>query len=243
LIIHITPGIMEMDGWKWFTEDYNRKFVHLLRTYADIILAVHAGHQHLDSFRLVKGFDGVSTTGIFLAPSITPSRAPRRDGSLGPAHNPAMRRIYYNTTSPYTVVDIEQFYLPLTETNRVITDPASTNLTQPWKLLYTYRRSYDIPDVSGRSLSKVLSTFKTSDSAAQFHAYHLYNTVGSTHHSNVPCDCACKYAHLCAIEHIDYGASDACIAQAPCKARRAIIGYFLVCYLLALVEFVLYCKY
>jgi len=241
LIIHVPPGVMEMEGWKWFKEDYNRKFLWILRTYADVILAVYAGHQHQDTFRLIEGLDGISKLGILIAPAVTPWRARLSTGGRGPAHNPGIRRLYYNTSYPYTVVDIEQYYLPLTEANRIITDPGSTTEAQAWKLLYRYRNSYNIPDVSGNSLYRALSAFKTRDSA-QFQSYYTYNSVASTHHSNVPCDCVCKYSHLCPIEHVDYGASDTCSVQAPCKAAYTTIGYRLVVSLLALVEIVLHFK-
>ena len=57
LIMHIPPGILEgTDDAQWLTENTNKRFHVILRTYADIMLGMYAGHQHQDSFRIIHDF-------------------------------------------------------------------------------------------------------------------------------------------------------------------------------------------
>ena len=54
MFIHITPGMLEVDiGVHFFTEEHNGIFHNILKTYADVLLGVHAAHSHMDSFKMI----------------------------------------------------------------------------------------------------------------------------------------------------------------------------------------------
>ena len=85
-------------------------------------------------------------SGIYISPSVTPWRA-RVGGEYadGPARNPAIRKIYFNPDD-YTLHDIEQFYLDLTEAN-------SESAEDPeWEKLYTFTELYGLDSVDPSEL-------------------------------------------------------------------------------------------
>ena len=59
---HSPPGKFERDysstGHHWLDHASNRRFVHLVRTFSDVIVGQFFGHQHTDSFRLFKDVAG-----------------------------------------------------------------------------------------------------------------------------------------------------------------------------------------
>jgi len=65
-MMHIPPGTLEGsdDGARWFTDQTNKRFIKILRTYADIMLGMYAGHQHHDSFRIIYDFGMVLYVGL-----------------------------------------------------------------------------------------------------------------------------------------------------------------------------------
>ena len=59
---HSPPGKFERDysstGHHWLDHASNRRFVHFVRTFSDVIVGQFFGHQHTDSFRLFKDVGG-----------------------------------------------------------------------------------------------------------------------------------------------------------------------------------------
>ena len=52
-------GSLETDtAVRWFNEKNNKKINDLYRKYDDVILGVHAGHEHMDSFRIIYSENG-----------------------------------------------------------------------------------------------------------------------------------------------------------------------------------------
>ena len=138
-------------------------------------------------------------------------------------------------TKDYTrLLDVEQYYLPLTEANK-------RGLAE-WKLEYSFRQNYELKDASTASLQALLDEFK-QPSSKHFEQYHKFNSVNAQTKSNMPCDCACENLHLCAIEYIEYGDCEACIkANATCsgacdvviRSRTLYVLLFSVFYLILL---------
>ena len=54
---HIPPGIYErhynLNALHWYQDRFNRKYLHLVQTYSDVIAGQFFGHAHTDSFRIV----------------------------------------------------------------------------------------------------------------------------------------------------------------------------------------------
>ena len=156
---------------------------------------------------------GKPVASMLLAPSVTPWRARIPGNRLTAARNPGIRRVMM--TRDYTrLLDVEQYYLPLTEANK--------QGVAEWKLEYSFRRNYKLKDASTASLQTLLDELKQS-SSKYFRQYYTFNSVNAQTKSNVPCDWACENLHLCAIEHVEYDDCKTCItANARCSCAVAI---------------------
>ena len=147
---------------------------------------------------------------MLLAPSLTPWRARIPGNRLTAARNPGIRLV--KMTPDYTrLLDVEQYYLPLTKANKHSVDK--------WKREYSFQKTYNMKDATTESLHCLLDEFKEPCSE-QFKLYHLFNTVKAQTKSNVPCDCVCRNQHLCAIEHMEYEGYSACITKTKKKKEK-----------------------
>ena len=150
---------------------------------------------------------------MLLAPSLTPWRARITGNRLTAARNPGIRLV--KMTSDYTrLLDVEQYYLPLTEANKQKVDE--------WKLEYSFQKTYNMEDATTESLHGLLDEFKAQRSE-QFEQYHMFNTVNAQTKSNVPCDCVCRNQHLCAIEHLEYEGYSACTTKSMCSGSSTLV--------------------
>ena len=138
---------------------------------------------------------------MLLAPSVTPWRARIPGNRLSAARNPGIRLV--KMTPDYTrLLDVEQYYLSLTEANEQRVDE--------WKLEYSFQKTYNMTDATTASLQGLLDEFK-DPSNEQFEQYHVFNTVKAQAKSNVPCDSACRNRHICTIECVEYEDLESCI--------------------------------
>ena len=59
MITHVPSGTLETDkGVRWISEVYNTRLNAIYRKYGDIIVGLHAGHEHMDAFRLIYNDQG-----------------------------------------------------------------------------------------------------------------------------------------------------------------------------------------
>lgn len=49
---HVPPGYTTPRKVRWMTKVLNQKFVDVILRHSDVIVAMHFGHEHHDSFRL-----------------------------------------------------------------------------------------------------------------------------------------------------------------------------------------------
>ncbi|VDN25474.1 unnamed protein product, partial [Dibothriocephalus latus] len=84
LICHFPPGATENSPTKYrhFFDNYNQRFIRLLRENTDILIGGLFAHQHTDTFRVLKEEEEPALPLLF-GPSISPWRL----GGLG-AFNP-----------------------------------------------------------------------------------------------------------------------------------------------------------
>ncbi|XP_053390580.1 acid sphingomyelinase-like phosphodiesterase 3a [Mercenaria mercenaria] len=173
---HISPGVTDIPLFP----DQNDKLVKILRQYADIIVAMHFGHEHTDAFKVLKNTAGVPTAPIFLAPSIAPLR-------FGPMKNPGVRLVKYDRVTGKHV-DISQYYLDLNAANRAgVAD---------WKLEYTASDAYNIQDLTASSLAALIDRMKDSDST-EFKTYRKFYYVSPPEDLIEDCDWKCHAFIFC----------------------------------------------
>ncbi|KAI0216605.1 Acid sphingomyelinase-like phosphodiesterase 3a [Lamellibrachia satsuma] len=179
VIFHVTPGYLDIFPIYWFRPEFNAVFSDLIRRHASVVVGIYSGHAHTDSFRLIYK-NGKAVASVLVAPPVAPLHT----------RNPGVRRVMM--TKDYTrLLDVEQYYLPLTEANK-------RGLAE-WKLEYSFRQNYELKDASTASLQALLDEFK-QPSSKHFEQYHKFNSVNAQTKSNMPCDspnhssasCACS---------------------------------------------------
>ena len=173
---------------------------------------------------MVRVGNPVST--IFVAPSVTPWRARLSESTRSMAHNPGIRKVFFDDDQGY-VDNIEQFFLNLPKANQ---DQAAQ-----WLRLYTFKGLYaGVNNLTSRALHQLIESFKEYGDN-DFHIYYDQFSVGARHISNEPCSCMCKFTHICSMQSVNYTDFDACIKHIACDGNRVSVSttisiFSLVCY-------------
>ena len=142
---------------------------------------------------------------LLVAPSVTPWRARIYADIRAGAHNPGVRKLYYNTDDG-RISDIDQYYLSLPDANDLG--------TAVWEKLYSYTDAYGIDDVTASSLHELMTWFNSTAGEEDFQQYFDHNSVGVDHFSVTPdCDCDCKRLHLCSMRYVNYDEFNACYSN------------------------------
>ena len=162
---------------------------------------------------------------ILIAPAVTPWETTLPDVIGGAANNPAIRLVKYDRKTGVTL-NIEQYYLNLTETN--------LNGDPQWISEYNATVYYGQPDMNTASLDNIAKNLLTDDEL--FQKYYAAN--GVNYAPNEVCTGECRFVHYCAITEINYDAYENCVASptsagSPKHIRDisfvilcAIIGFF-----------------
>ena len=88
---------------------------------------------------------------MLLAPSITPWRARIGRQLRTSAHNPAVRLYQYDPHS-FAMLDVMQYYIDL--------NTVTTKENAKWKLEYKMTDTYQMPNITARSLQNLVDSFK-----------------------------------------------------------------------------------
>uniref|UniRef100_F1KXN2 Acid sphingomyelinase phosphodiesterase 3b n=1 Tax=Ascaris suum TaxID=6253 RepID=F1KXN2_ASCSU len=198
IIAHIPPGAFEQSpNVTWLKDKFNAELLQILREYSDVIRSMLFGHNHRDSFRLLKGENDSSLAALFIAPAVSPAQF-NFPGST--ANNPSFRIIDYD--EQWHITDIRQYYVSLPELNK---DPSTSA-----EFEYSFRHVYGIESkyISAADINNLIQRLKDDDRL--FERYSFYNSVAA---SSTPFKGQWKDAHLCALEYLDYDAYWSCLNQ------------------------------
>ncbi|CAL8136061.1 unnamed protein product [Orchesella dallaii] len=212
IIGHIPPGKMERYmssrfGYHAYADQFNKRYLKLVRDYHDVIAGQFFGHFHSDSFRIFyekldktkgKFLERDPISYLFIAPAVSPRKSMFAD-EIGP-NNPGLRLYQFNTTSGQ-IYDYSQYYLNLTEAN--VRDRAE------WKILYNLTNYYQLNNVSAASLSDLAFSFLKETGTDMFFKYYHANSVGYEDPRN--CKDLCRRTHFCVITNVDYQDYERCI--------------------------------
>ncbi|EHB03974.1 Acid sphingomyelinase-like phosphodiesterase 3a [Heterocephalus glaber] len=155
------------------------------------------GHMHRDSLMVLSDGEGRPVSSLFVSPAVTPVRNVLEKET----NNPGVRLFQYNP-GDYTLLDMLQYYLNLTEANL----KGESN----WKLEYSLTQTYGVGDLRPQSLYGLAKQFATPDSK-QFVKYYNYFFV--SYDSSVVCDEKCKALQICAIMNLDRASYSGCLQQ------------------------------
>ncbi|XP_021096306.1 acid sphingomyelinase-like phosphodiesterase 3a isoform X2 [Heterocephalus glaber] len=198
LIAHVPVGYLpQSTGITAVRQYYNERLVALLRRYSAVVAGQFYGHMHRDSLMVLSDGEGRPVSSLFVSPAVTPVRNVLEKET----NNPGVRLFQYNP-GDYTLLDMLQYYLNLTEANL----KGESN----WKLEYSLTQTYGVGDLRPQSLYGLAKQFATPDSK-QFVKYYNYFFV--SYDSSVVCDEKCKALQICAIMNLDRASYSGCLQQ------------------------------
>nr|XP_033794073.1 acid sphingomyelinase-like phosphodiesterase 3a isoform X2 [Geotrypetes seraphini] len=174
---------------------YNERLVMLFRKYSSIIAGQFYGHIHRDSLMVLLDEKGIPVNSLFVAPAVTPIKNFLHVDS----NNPGIR-LYQYDPSDYSLKDLCQYFLNLTEAN-IEKKPI-------WKLEYIMTNTYGIQNLQPESLYGLVKKFKDSHSD-QFKSYYKHYIV--SYDSSYVCEEYCKTTQMCAIQYLDEASYTDCI--------------------------------
>ncbi|KAL4235939.1 hypothetical protein ACF0H5_004328 [Mactra antiquata] len=199
IIAHVPPGKFELvEDMAWFYGSYNRKYLEILETYADVIEAQLYGHEHTDSFRIQFDGQGKPIGIMLLSPAVTPWKSTLP--GVG-ANNPAIRLFQYDPQSG-ALKKYVQYFLNLTKAN-IDSDPTK------WEKEYDTSDVYAVDNLRPAAMHEVLKGFNKKENEA-FKHYLDYNSVKWL--VNQVCNESCFTRHICAISQLDFDNYKTCIS-------------------------------
>ncbi|XP_069742991.1 cyclic GMP-AMP phosphodiesterase SMPDL3A [Narcine bancroftii] len=198
LIGHVPPGYLpDSLSITAIRKKDNERMVQILRKYSDTIVGQFYGHTHKDSIMVLLDDKGNPINSLFVGPAITPHR-----GFLDPVTNNPGLRLFKFDTDDYSLLDLWQYYLNLTEANK---------MKKPdWKLEYIMTLAYGINDLQPQSLYDLTDQFIISQSEKFQMYYHHYLVSYDT---SKKCVGLCKIKQVCAIMYLDIASYKNCILK------------------------------
>ncbi|XP_023652984.1 cyclic GMP-AMP phosphodiesterase SMPDL3A [Paramormyrops kingsleyae] len=187
-------------------EVHNEKLVEIFRNYSDIIAAQFYGHTHRDSVMVLQDDRGNPLNSVFVTPALTPIRSAAEPYS----NNPGLR-VYEYDPQEFTIVDLFQYFLNLTEANR--------EKRPDWRLEYTMTKAFHMKDVRPQSLLRLAESFTAPQSDA-FDKY--FNHFMVSYNDTVVCQGICKIIQVCSVQFLDQASYSQCIKG---KAKTEGIDY------------------
>ena len=184
------------------------------------LLVAHIfGHTHTDTFRVLTDKYRNPTGALLLAPSITPLVTHQYPKTVGT--NPGIRQYLYRNNSK-SLLDYQQYFVDLEKANLV-------EYIQ-WTLLYNFSQMYNVSDLTGSSLRKVLDTIK--ENPIVFDKAYQLNTLL---HDNGPCDYYCSLNFVCAMGNTQEEDMQRCLDNGggdfPMKRKTDWLGILIYCIL------------
>lgn len=198
IIAHVPIGYLPfVRNTTAIREMHNERLVAICRKYSHVINGHFYGHTHRDSIMVLLDQQGKPVNSLFVAPAVTPIR-----NILEPySNNPAFRMYLYDSQD-YTMLDIWQYYLNLTEANE--------KQRSDWRLEYIMTRDFGMINLQPQSLLQLGLTFNLPPATA-FDKYFSHYMVG--YDSSITCEGSCKVNQVCAVLYLDQPSYSRCIAK------------------------------
>lgn len=198
IIAHIPVGYLPYSMSTTAMREYcNEKLIDIFRKYSNVIAGQFYGHTHRDSIMVLSDKKGNPINSLFVAPAVTPVKNVLQKQT----NNPGVRLFQYDPHD-YTLLDMLQYYLNLTDAN--------LKGVANWKPEYILTQTYDIEDLQPKSLHGLAKQFAMPDSK-KFIKYYNYFFV--SYDSSVICNAKCKAFQVCAIMSLDHDSYVDCLKQ------------------------------
>uniref|UniRef100_H2M4Y6 Acid sphingomyelinase-like phosphodiesterase n=1 Tax=Oryzias latipes TaxID=8090 RepID=H2M4Y6_ORYLA len=155
---------------------HNERLVSIFRKYAHVIAGHFYGHTHRDSIMVLLDQRGKPVNSLFVSPAVTPIKNVLELYS----NNPGFRMYLYNSQD-YSMLDIWQYYLNLTEANE--------KQKSDWRLEYIMTEAFGLTDLQPQSLLQLGLSFLEPQTKA-FDTYFSHFMVN--YNSSIICAGDCK---------------------------------------------------
>ncbi|KAJ6655249.1 hypothetical protein lerEdw1_005593 [Lerista edwardsae] len=196
VIAHVPVGYLPyLRNQTAIREHYNERLIDIFRRHSSVIAGQFYGHTHRDSIMVLLDENGKPINSLFVAPAVTPVK----DLWEVDTNNPGVRIYQYDPLS-YSVLDLWQFYLNLTEAN--------LKKESNWKLEYVMTKTYGIEDLKPESLYDMTEQLNEPHSKS-FKKYYNYYYV--SYDEAFFCEEHCRTSQLCAIQYLDHRSYTNCI--------------------------------
>ncbi|CAI4223429.1 unnamed protein product [Auanema sp. JU1783] len=200
IVAHIPPGAFERTPYyNWFRPQYNERFLNITVKYASTIKWMLYGHHHTDTFHIIRDESNKPVQMSLMAPAVTPWFSDLRGAG---ANNPAFR--IYRASDDYTkILDIETYYVNLTQLNN------DQNGLVNFEFEYSFKAAYGLSsEINATTMDEVVQKMKTDSETLQ--TYLKYNSV----QWNVTTPTGdLLNAQLCALEFSDYPRYEQCMRK------------------------------
>ncbi|XP_022048397.1 acid sphingomyelinase-like phosphodiesterase 3a [Acanthochromis polyacanthus] len=199
IIAHVPVGYLPFaTSTTAITKSHNERLVAIFREYSEVIAGHFYGHTHRDSIMVLLNRQGKPVNSLFVSPAVTPIK----DLVEPYSNNPGFRMYLYNAKD-YTMLDIWQYYLNLTEANE--------KQRSDWKLEYIMTEAFGLTDLQPQSLLQLGLSFRLPQTKA-FDMY--FNHFMVSYNSSIVCEGFCKVCQVCAVLYLDQASYSKCIAGA-----------------------------
>uniref|UniRef100_A0A3P9LA01 Acid sphingomyelinase-like phosphodiesterase n=1 Tax=Oryzias latipes TaxID=8090 RepID=A0A3P9LA01_ORYLA len=173
---------------------HNERLVSIFRKYAHVIAGHFYGHTHRDSIMVLLDQRGKPVNSLFVSPAVTPIKNVLESYS----NNPGFRMYLYNSQD-YSMLDIWQYYLNLTEANE--------KQKSDWRLEYIMTEAFGLTDLQPQSLLQLGLSFLEPQTKA-FDTYFSHFMVN--YDSSIICAGDCKVKQVCAVLYLDQQTHSKC---------------------------------
>ncbi|XP_013856578.1 acid sphingomyelinase-like phosphodiesterase 3a [Austrofundulus limnaeus] len=196
IIAHVPVGYLPFYGnTTAIRKVHNERLVSIFRKFSHVVAGQFYGHTHRDSIMVLLDQHGKPVNSLFVSPAVTPIK----DATQEYSNNPAFRMYLYNNNKDYSIQDIWQYYLNLTEANE--------KQRSDWKLEYIMTRAFGLPDLQPQSLLQLGLSFLLPQTPT-FHRYFTHFMV--SYDSRITCEGRCKVRQVCAVLYLDQESYSKC---------------------------------
>ncbi|XP_034017543.1 acid sphingomyelinase-like phosphodiesterase 3a [Thalassophryne amazonica] len=198
IIAHVPVGYLPFARYiPAIKSSHNERLVAIFRTYSHIIAGHFYGHTHRDSIMVLQDTNGKPVNLLFVSPAVTPIKNVEDPFS----NNPAFRMYLYDANN-YTLLDLWQYYLNLTEANE--------KQRADWRLEYIMTKAFGLKDLQPQSLFQLGVSFLQPQCDA-FDRYFRHFMV--SYNSSIRCEGPCKVSQVCAVLFLDQPSYSTCVER------------------------------
>jgi len=189
LIAHVPFGLDEETRIYQMWRVFHDQLVEAMDGFhGNTIAASFYGHNHINSFKIMRNSDGSGASVGFLTSSVSPK----------PLENPSITKFVFDLEAPFTIRERINYYIDIEESNKVG--------EIVWKKSYSTAENYGLADCSADSMMKFINNMRTD--RALFDQFYSHLWANYQHRT---CDKNCQKQMLCTLEFINMTEVNVCV--------------------------------